>query len=134
MILGLGLDVAEVERIRSSLARFGARFVGRVLTTAEAGAMPDSNAEYYVAARFAAKEACAKALGTGFARGVTLHNIEVTALPSGAPRLALSGRARELALEMGVRAAHVSLTHERGLAAAVVILEGPEQDGRQSGI
>lgn len=125
MIVGLGIDVAEVERIRRSLARFGARFVARVLTPAEAGAMPQHRAEYYVAARFAAKEACAKALGTGFARGVTLHSIEVTALPSGAPRLILGGRARELALELGASAAHLSLTHERGLAAAVVILEGP---------
>ncbi|SNR79140.1 holo-[acyl-carrier protein] synthase [Humidesulfovibrio mexicanus] len=131
MILGLGLDVAEVERIRNSLARFGARFVGRVLTAAEAEAMPKSNAEYYVAARFAAKEACAKALGTGFSRGVTLHSIGVAALPSGAPRLVLTGRARELALEMGVRAAHVSLTHERGIAAAVVILEGPDTTSGQ---
>jgi holo-[acyl-carrier protein] synthase len=63
MILGMGLDVAEVERIRRSVARFGARFLGRVLTTAEAEAMPKCNAEYYVAARFAAKEACAKGAG-----------------------------------------------------------------------
>jgi len=124
VILGLGLDVAELGRIRESLTRFGARFVSRVLTRAEAEAMPEANAEAYVAARFAAKEACAKALGTGFARGVTMHNIEVRSLASGAPALLLSGRARELADAMGATSLHLSLTHGRDVAAAVVILEG----------
>jgi len=124
VILGLGLDVAELGRIRESLTRFGARFVGRVLTEAEAEAMPNVNAEAYVAARFAAKEACAKALGTGFADGVTMHDIEVRPLASGAPTLLLSGRASELAASLGATSIHVSLTHGRDVAAAVVILEG----------
>jgi len=124
VILGLGLDVAELGRIRESLARFGPRFVGRVLTRAEAETMPETNAEAYVAARFAAKEACAKALGTGFADGVTMHDIEVRSLASGAPALLLSGRARELAEAMGATSLHLSLTHGRDVAAAVVILEG----------
>lgn len=124
MILGLGLDVAEIGRIRESLARFGARFTARVLTEAETSAMPEANAAQYVAARFAAKEACAKALGTGFAQGVTMHTIEVRSLPSGAPSLLLTGRARELAEAMGATRLHLSLTHGRDTAAAVVILEG----------
>ena len=124
MILGLGLDVAELSRIRESLSRFGGRFVSRVLTAAEAEAMPKANAEAFLAARFAAKEACAKALGTGFADGVTLHSIEVRSLPSGAPTLLLSGRARELAEAMGATRLHLSLTHGQEVAAAVVILEG----------
>jgi len=124
VILGLGLDVAELGRIRESLARFGARFVGRVLTETEAEAMPKVNAEAYVAARFAAKEACAKALGTGFADGVTMRDIEVRSLASGAPVLQLSGRASELAASLGATSIHVSLTHGRDVAAAVVILEG----------
>jgi holo-[acyl-carrier protein] synthase len=124
MILGLGLDVAEIGRIRESLARYGERFIARVLTEAEASGIPQANPEAYVAARFAAKEACAKALGTGLANGVTLQDIEVGKLPSGAPVLRLSGRADELARSMGATRLHLSLTHGRDTAAAVVILEG----------
>jgi holo-[acyl-carrier protein] synthase len=124
MILGMGLDVAELDRIRESMERFGARFAKRLLTEAETEAMPKGDATAFVAARFAAKEACAKALGTGFAEGVTMHNIEVRSLPSGAPTLLLSGRARELAEAMGANRLHLSLTHGRDVAAAVVILEG----------
>jgi len=124
MILGLGLDVAELDRIRAGLTRFGARFTERVLTEAESADMPSAAPEAYVAARFAAKEACAKALGTGFADGVTFRSIEVRNLPGGAPSLLLHGRARERAEGLGVRRAHVSLTHGRDVAAAVVVLEG----------
>lgn len=124
MILGMGLDVAEIGRIRDSLTRFGARFTGHVLTPGETAAMPETDPAPFVAARFAAKEACAKALGTGFANGVTMKNIEVRSLPSGAPTLVLSGRARELAETMGAERLHLSLTHGRDVAAAVVILEG----------
>jgi len=124
MILGMGLDVAELSRIRASIRRFGGRFTARVLTPAEAAELPAGDPTPFVAARFAAKEAAAKALGTGFASGVTLHSIEVSRLPSGAPSLRLTGRARELAEAMGVLRAHVSLTHGRDVAAAVVILEG----------
>lgn len=120
----MGLDVAEISRISDSLARYGQRFVGRVLTPAEAEAMPQANAAQYVAARFAAKEACSKALGTGFAGGVTLKDIEVRSLPSGAPVLVLSGKAKELAETMGATRLHLSLTHGRDVAAAVVVLEG----------
>jgi len=124
MILGLGLDVAEIDRIRENLTRYGARFTARVLTDSEAAAMPEANAAQYVAARFAAKEACAKALGTGFAQGVSMRSIEVRSQPSGAPTLLLSGRAQELAAAMGATRLHLSLTHGRDTAAAVVILEG----------
>lgn len=124
MILGLGLDVAEIPRIRDSLARFGERFVRRVLTEAEAAGMPANDPAPYVAARFAAKEAAAKALGTGFAQGVTQASIEVVNLPSGAPQLRLHGKALEIASAMGVQKMHISLTHGRDIAAATVILEG----------
>ncbi len=124
MILGLGLDVTEVSRIRDLLARFGERFTQRILTRAEAAGMPKGDAAPYVAARFAAKEAAAKALGTGFAQGVTQPSIEVLSLPSGAPMLTLHGKALEIAGAMGVQKIHVSLTHGRDIAAATVILEG----------
>ncbi|MBA4358717.1 MAG: 4'-phosphopantetheinyl transferase [Desulfovibrio sp.] len=124
MILGIGLDVAEIARIRDSLTRFGERFTDRVLTRAEAAGMPESDPAPYVAARFAAKEAAAKALGTGFTDGVTQASIEVVSLPSGAPTLRLHGKALEIAGNMGVQRMHVSLTHGRDIAAATVILEG----------
>lgn len=124
MILGIGLDVAEIPRIRDSLTRFGERFTKRVLTDAEAAGMPGADPAPYVAARFAAKEAAAKALGTGFALGVTQRSIEVLRLPSGAPALQLHGKALEIADAMGVQRIHVSLTHGRDIAAATVVLEG----------
>ena len=124
MILGLGLDVTEVSRIRDLLERFGERFTQRILTRAEAAGMPKGDAAPYVAARFAAKEAAVKALGTGFAQGVTQLSIEVLSLPSGAPMLKLHGKALEIASAMGVQRIHVSLTHGRDTAAATVIFEG----------
>ena len=124
MILGIGLDVTEIPRIRDLLERFGERFTRRVLTRAEAAGMPKGDAAPYVAARFAAKEAAAKALGTGFAHGVTQPSIEVLSLPSGAPVLKLHGKALEIAAAMGVEKIHVSLTHGRDTAAATVIFEG----------
>lgn len=124
MILGIGLDVAEVSRIRDSLERFGEGFTRRVLTEAEAAGMPKADPAPYVAARFAAKEAAAKALGTGFAEGVTQTSIEVLNLPSGAPVLKLHGKALEIASAMGVQRMHISLTHGRDIAAATVIMEG----------
>ncbi|OGR38250.1 MAG: holo-[acyl-carrier-protein] synthase [Desulfovibrionales bacterium GWA2_65_9] len=124
MILGIGLDVAEIPRIRESLERFGERFTSRVLTAGEAAGMPEGDPAPYVAARFAAKEAAAKALGTGFSQGVTQTSIEVHTLPSGAPTLKLHGKALEIASAMGVQRMHISLTHGRDIAAATVILEG----------
>lgn len=124
MILGIGLDVAELDRIRDSLERFGERFTARILTEAERASMPKGDATAYVAARFAAKEAGAKALGTGFAEGVTQTSIEVVSQPSGAPTLVLHGKAQERAQTMGVTRMHLSLTHGRDIAAATVILEG----------
>ena len=123
MIVGIGLDVAEVDRIRESLTRFGDRFTARVLTPGEIAGMPKGDAAAYVAARFAAKEAAAKALGTGFAQGVTQKSIEVVSLASGAPTLVLHGKARDLALSLGVTKMHLSLTHGRDIAAATVIFE-----------
>ena len=125
MILGIGLDVAELDRIRDSLERFGERFLARILTQSERAGMPKGDPAAYVAARFAAKEAGAKALGTGFAEGITQTSIEVISQPSGAPTLVLHGKAKERADMLGVTRMHLSLTHGRDIAAATVILEGP---------
>lgn len=126
MILGLGLDLVSLPRMERVLERFGDRLPERVLTPAERSAMPAAPGPRtaYVAARFAAKEAAVKALGTGFAFGVGPRDMEVFSLPSGKPGLRLHGAAARRAGEMGVVSIHISLTHERDAAAAVVILEG----------
>ena len=123
MIIGTGLDLTELERIRSALARHGERFAERILTEAELALFPAGNPVPFLAARFAAKEAAFKALGTGMSGGVTFHTVEVLRLDSGAPQLRLLGAARDRAEALGARRAHVSLTHGRDVAAAVVILE-----------
>lgn len=123
MIVGLGLDVVELERVEATLKRFGERFTRRILTPAEQEAMPGGRAVPYLAARFAAKEAASKALGTGIASGVGFHDMEILRLPSGQPELRLSGGAALRLRALGGARAHVSLTHGRDTAAAVVVLE-----------
>ncbi len=129
MILGLGNDLCDIRRIERSLQRFGDRFLDRVFTAAER-AKAESRTERLRAAtyakRFAAKEACAKALGTGFRDGVFLRDIGVVNLPSGRPTLALTGGAavRLAALAPPGLAVRIDLTmtDEYPLAEAVVIL------------
>jgi len=124
MIVGTGIDIAEVDRIAQSIARFGARFKERVFTADEIRYCESkaNKAERY-AARFAAKEAGMKALGTGWSRGVRWQDIEVRRLPGGRPTLAFHGRAGEIFTEMGGVRAHLSLTHTKQSAMAFVILE-----------
>lgn len=125
MILGIGTDLAEVERIRESIARFGDRFLNRIYTERErAYASSKANAAERFAARFAAKEAGMKAIGTGWRHGVTWKDFEVANEPSGRPTLRLSGVAGQIAERMGVKRISVSLTHTSQTAFAVVILEG----------
>ncbi|MDW7709068.1 MAG: holo-ACP synthase [Deferrisomatales bacterium] len=124
MILGVGLDIVSVERIRALRERRGERFLRRVFTAGEAGAcLGKKDPAPSLAARFAAKEAGMKALGTGWSQGVGWQDLEVVSGPSGAPALVLRGRAAEAARSRGVGAVHLSLTHDAGAAAAVVILE-----------
>ena len=125
MILGTGVDLMEIDRIEQSIQRYGTRFLERVYTPAEIAYCQTKrrNAAESFAARFAAKEAGAKALGTGIGFGVTWRELEVTREPSGRPSLMLHGRAAELAAAMGVRHTALSLTHTRTQALAWVILE-----------
>lgn len=124
MILGVGTDLAEVERIRESVARFGDRFLKRIYSASEQRyALSKANSAERLAARFAAKEAGMKALGTGWSRGVTWQDFCVVNEPSGRPTLHLSGVAQELARAMGVAAVSLSLTHTASMAFAVVIFE-----------
>ncbi|WP_353063936.1 holo-ACP synthase [Tunturibacter psychrotolerans] len=125
MVLGVGTDLMETKRIEVSIDRFGERFLERVFTTGEIAycMRKKKNAAESFAARFAAKEAGAKALGTGISRGVTWKELEVRREANGRPTLHLSGRAAELAGAMGVRRMQLSLTHSRELAMAVVVVE-----------
>ena len=125
MIQGTGFDLAARPRIRTLLERYGERFLCRVLTDKEREGMPAvlSARTAYVAGRFAAKEAAVKALGTGFAQGVGMHDVEILSLASGRPELFLHGEAAAKARAMNVQKTHVSISHERDMAGAVVILE-----------
>jgi holo-[acyl-carrier protein] synthase len=125
MVLGLGTDLIETKRIQESMDRFGERFLERIFTAGEIAycSRKKRNAAESFAARFAAKEAGAKALGTGISRGVSWIEFEVKREASGRPSLHLSGRAAELAEAMGVRRVQLSLTHSRELAMAVVVVE-----------
>ena len=126
MILGTGTDLIEIERVRRSVERFGERFLERVYTPLEIAYCKGKQrgAAESFAARFAAKEAGAKALGTGISRGVRWTEIEVRNAPGGKPMLYWSGRALERAKAMGITGTHLSLTHSREMALAVVIVEG----------
>ncbi len=125
MIVGIGVDVVEVARIGEALERHGERFEGRILTQAERETCEGrADRLQAVAARFAAKEACLKALGTGWAEGIGFLDVEVVRKRSGRPEIVLHRGAAARAEALGVRSIHVSLTHERLHAAAVVVLEG----------
>jgi len=134
MIIGLGSDLCNIDRIQNSLDRFGERFVRRVFTETErakAERRPFTRAGTY-AKRFAAKEAFSKAVGTGFRRGVFMRDIGVVNLPSGEPTLALTGGARERldALTPQGHAAriHLTMTDDHPFALAVVVIEAvPEE-------
>jgi holo-[acyl-carrier protein] synthase len=124
MIVGTGIDIAEVPRIAEALARFGERFLRRVFTDSEI-TYCDSKAnrvERY-AARFAAKEAAMKALGTGWSHGVRWRDIEVRRQPGGRPTIAFHGKAAEISAELGAAHVALSLSHTAEQAIAQVILE-----------
>ena len=134
MILGLGSDLCNIERIQHSLDRFGERFLARVFTEierAKAERRPFTRAGTY-AKRFAAKEAFAKAVGTGFKRGVFMRDIGVVNLPSGEPTLRLTGGAKERldALTPPGHAAriHLTMTDDHPFALAIVVITAvPEE-------
>ena len=124
MIVGTGVDLAEVPRIKASIERYGEKFIRRIYTPAEI-AYVERNANKFerYAARFAAKEAGMKATGTGWRRGVTWQDFEVANLPSGKPTLRLHGVAARFAEKLGVRNISLSITHTKELGMAHVILE-----------
>lgn len=124
MIIGLGLDIAETDRIEAAITRHGASILERLYTPREvAYCESHKNRFERYAARFAAKEAAMKALGTGWRRGVRWRDIEVANAPGGKPSLLLEGVARQIADRLGVKNISLTITHSGNLALAQVIFE-----------
>jgi holo-[acyl-carrier protein] synthase len=124
VIVGTGIDLAEVPRIRAAIERYGETFLNRIYTEAERAYVErKANRFERYAARFAAKEAGMKALGTGWRRGVRWRDFEVANLPSGRPTMRLHGTAGEIADRLGVKQISVSLTHTAESGMAFVVFE-----------
>lgn len=121
MIVGVGLDVCSIDRMRKALERHGERFYGRICSPAERADMAGRDPAIALAGRFAAKEALTKACGG--MPGVGWHEVEVRRVATGRPRIDLKGKALALVASLGANRWHVSITHDAGVAAAVVILE-----------
>jgi holo-[acyl-carrier protein] synthase len=125
MILGTGIDIIEVERIRSSHEKFGERFLKRILRPAEIDyCLSHKRPAPFLAARFAAKEAVSKAFGTGIGARLGWQDVEVSRKPSGEPFIILHDGGLRLLQERAARIVHLSLSHTENHAAAVAILEG----------
>ncbi len=123
MIYGIGTDIVKIARIEAALARHGERFARRILAAGEwADFQQTSRPAPLLAKRFAAKEATAKAFGTGFSQGLTLQDIVVEHDPNGCPRLRLEGKAAELCARHGITRWLISLADERDYAVAFVTL------------
>jgi len=124
VIAGIGIDVAEVDRIREAIERHGRRFIERIYTPAEIAYVErKANRFERYAARFAAKEAGMKAIGTGWKRGVRWQDFEVTNLPSGRPTMHFHGVAGRIAADLGIRNVAISITHTASEGVAIVIVE-----------
>ena len=128
MILGIGLDLTQIERIENFTQRFGPRFAAKICTDDELRELakrthPQSYARN-LAGRIAAKEAASKALGTGFRGGIGWKCFAVSHEPSGRPTLRVFGEAAQKLAQIGVKNISLSITHDAGVAAAVVIFEG----------
>ncbi len=124
MVVGVGVDIVEVERVAAVARRHGERFLRRVFTSLEV-TRSHGNHDQYLASRFAAKEAAFKALGTGWGGGVKWTEVEVDNLASGAPVMTLTGAAQARAASLGVTRIHVTISHTAGHAMAQVLFEGP---------
>ena len=123
MIVGLGTDIVDMERIEKIAERFGERFAGHILHPEELEQWRESPHPTFLAGRFAAKEALVKALGTGFSQGIWLADILIRKGVNGEPVALLSGAALERLRALGGDSVHVSISHDRHSAMAVVILE-----------
>lgn len=127
MIAGIGVDLVEVARVERLLEVYGERFAERVLAESErAGYLDSTKQVWFVATRFAAKEAVSKALGTGLRYPVTLHAISVVNNSIGRPELRYHGPLPDYLKKAGIGRIHLSLTHEKGLVCAVAVAESAQ--------
>lgn len=126
MIIGIGTDIVEIARLRQSIERSGRHFLDHVFTPSEQAEAPpgETNLYAYYAGRWAAKEALSKALGTGIGADCPLRDITISNDALGKPWLTLAGAAAATADRLGIRRLHLSLSHERSYACAVVVAEG----------
>lgn len=123
-VRGIGIDLVEIDRIAAALERHGDRFVRRFCREGEVRAIANPTAlAQHVAGLFAAKEAVLKALGTGWADGLTLRQVEIIRSRRGEPGARLHEAAHQRAFELGVGTIHVSITHDHGVAAAIAVAE-----------
>ncbi len=124
MIIGTGIDIVSVRRIKEAEIKWGERFLNRIFTEGELKySLNHKSPHIHLAARFASKEAMMKALGTGHRDGVVWKDIEVINKESGKPEMILHGKTKDLAGSMGVRNIHVSIAHDEGYAVAQVVIE-----------
>ena len=121
MIVGVGVDIAELDRIAKSYARFGAKFSAKILNQSELDRVP-ANVIPFLASRFAAKEAAVKALGTGFRDGIQFHDLRIEHEEAGRPYLVFGGRFLEEMQRSGLTAASLSISHCGTHAVAAVVL------------
>lgn len=125
MILGTGIDIVELSRIKKAYDRWGDQFSRRILTSAETDRLKKKKEiDSFLGSRFAAKEAFLKALGTGYSDGISWQDMEVVRVEGTRPKLKITGRAREILDQMGATNIHLSISHEKKYAVAQVILEG----------
>ncbi len=136
MIVGIGIDLVELTRIRRIIDKFGHPFIRRLLgpdetadfTSKFGGNLLSAKAAEFIGARFAAKEAAVKALGTGFSDGVSMCDVQVANLPSGKPEIVFSGKAAAVLAKIPEPVCHLTITHTRETAAAFVIVESLRAD------
>lgn len=125
MIIGIGIDIVSVKRIKEAETRWGQRFLKRVFTEDELKySFKHKSPHIHLAARFASKEAMTKSFGTGLSNGIKWRDIEVVNKDSGKPEIVLHGRFKEIAESIGVRNIHISMAHDDGYAVAQVVIEG----------
>ncbi len=125
MILGTGIDIVELSRIKKAYDRWGVQFAERILASEEIAILKKRKEIYsYLGSRFAAKEAFLKSLGTGYADGISWQDMEIERLEGERPSIKVAGRAREILDQIGATNIHLSISHEKKYAVAQVILEG----------
>ncbi len=123
MILGIGLDIVDLDRIEEVLKKWGDKFIDKILTPNEKRSIPKNRVQY-VGSRFAAKEAMVKALGTGFSYGISFKDIEIISQANSSPEIVLNGNAKIVADKKKIKRIFLSISHEKNIATAAVVLEG----------